>query len=78
MPRCAAIFAANIATASPSERALLAPYWVNFHAGHHMMASVPCYRLARLHLLLRAKGLDARLEIQPGYLAVLRRAAPQR
>ncbi|WP_454712791.1 fatty acid desaturase family protein [Cupriavidus nantongensis] len=60
------------------ERALLAPYWVNYHAEHHMMASVPCYRLARLHQLLQAKGLDARLEIKPGYLAMLRVAAPQR
>ncbi|WP_335340570.1 hypothetical protein [Cupriavidus nantongensis] len=39
------------------------------------MASVPCYRLARLHQLLQARGLDARLEIKPGYLAMLRVAA---
>ncbi|WP_410170630.1 fatty acid desaturase family protein [Cupriavidus nantongensis] len=60
------------------ERALLAPYWVNYHAEHHMMASVPCYRLARLHQLLQARGLDARLEIKPGYLAMLRVAASKR
>ncbi|SCU76100.1 Fatty acid desaturase [Cupriavidus necator] len=64
--------------ASRIERALLAPYWVNYHAEHHMMASVPCYRLERMHKLLRTKGIDGKLEIKPGYLAMLRVAAPRR
>lgn len=30
-------------------------YWhMNFHIEHHMFAAVPCYRLARLHRLIRA------------------------
>ena len=29
-------------------------YWhVNFHIEHHMYAAVPCYRLGRLHKLIR-------------------------
>jgi len=29
-------------------------YWhMNFHTEHHMYAAVPCYRLARLHALIR-------------------------
>jgi fatty acid desaturase len=56
------------------ERALLAPYWVNYHAEHHMMASVPCYRLARMHKLLMADEVGSRLEVQRGYLATMKLA----
>jgi fatty acid desaturase len=58
------------------ERALLAPYWVNFHLEHHLFTQVPCWKLPRAHELLRQRGVTARMELQPGYLAVLRRAAP--
>jgi fatty acid desaturase len=57
------------------ERAFLAPYYVNYHAEHHLMLYVPCYRLPAMHRTLRAAGLDARLETAPGYRAVLRMAA---
>ena len=56
------------------ERALLAPYWVNYHVDHHLLMYVPCYNLARLHALLLAKGLGPRMEIQPNYWTVLRLA----
>ena len=28
-------------------RALVAPYWVNYHLEHHLMVFVPCWKLAR-------------------------------
>lgn len=52
-------------------RALVAPYWVNYHVEHHLLMYIPCYRLARFHDLLLAKGFRDRMELQPGYLPVL-------
>lgn len=56
------------------ERALLAPYWVNFHSEHHLFTQVPCWQLPRAHALLQRRGTTTRMEIQPGYAAVLRLA----
>jgi fatty acid desaturase len=56
------------------ERALIAPYWVNYHAEHHLFMYLPCYRLPEAHLLLAAKGLIGRMEVRPGYLDVMRLA----
>ena len=53
------------------ERALFAPYHVNYHAEHHLMLYVPCYRLPLLHRMLADKGMVARLAVQPSYLAML-------
>ncbi len=58
------------------ERALLAPYWVNYHLEHHLFTQVPCWKLPRAHALLRERGVTKRMELQPGYLSVLRRVAP--
>jgi len=55
------------------ERAFLAPYFVNYHLEHHLLVSAPCHRLRALHRLLLTRGLRERMELQPGYLAVLRR-----
>ena len=55
-------------------RALVAPYWVNYHVEHHLIMYIPCYRLARFHQLLMAKGYGDMMELQPGYLPVLRLA----
>ena len=55
-------------------RALVAPYWVNYHVEHHLLMYIPCYRLARFHRLLMAKDYGDRMELQPGYLPVLRLA----
>jgi fatty acid desaturase len=57
------------------ERALIAPYWVNYHCEHHMFMYLPCYRLPVAHKLLAGKGVTARMEVQPGYWGVLARAA---
>ena len=61
-------------------RALLAPYWVNFHSEHHLFTQLPCWQLPRAHALLQRQGTTARMEIEPGYAAVLQRAtsAPAR
>ena len=57
------------------ERALIAPYWVNYHCEHHMFTHIPCWHLAKAHRLLAGKGVTQRMEVQPGYRAVLRLAA---
>jgi fatty acid desaturase len=56
------------------ERALVAPYWVNFHAEHHLFMYLPCYRLVEAHRLLNGKGLITRVEVSPGYLDILKLA----
>jgi fatty acid desaturase len=57
------------------ERALLAPYRVNYHLEHHLFTQVPCWKLPDAHALLQQRGITARMEVQPGYARVLRLAA---
>ncbi len=56
------------------ERALVAPYFVNYHLEHHLMFYVPCYNLPRLHRILMAGPLGARMEVRRGYRSVMRLA----
>lgn len=56
------------------ERALLAPYWVNFHLEHHLLVSCPCYKLERAHALLIERGFGPQMELKPGYVAMLKHA----
>ena len=56
------------------ERALIAPYYVNYHLEHHLLAYVPCYNLPRVHEILMRGPLAAHMEIQPGYSAIMRMA----
>jgi fatty acid desaturase len=56
-------------------RALLAPYWVNYHVDHHLMMYVPCYNLPKLHALLLEKGFGPKMEIRHGYREVLSMAS---
>ena len=60
--------------ANPLERLLLAPYWVNYQLEHHLFVFVPCWRLPAAHRALLAAGRKDDMELQPGYLAVLRLA----
>jgi fatty acid desaturase len=60
--------------ASWFERAVIAPYWVNYHVDHHLLMYVPCYNLPKLHALLLAKGYGPKMEIRTGYLSVLKLA----
>jgi fatty acid desaturase len=63
---------ARTTLAGPIERLLIAPYWVNYHAEHHLFTYLPCYRLPGAHRLLVQKGLIDRMEVRPGYLDVMR------
>ncbi len=50
-------------------RATVAPINVNYHIEHHVMASVPYFRLPLMHRMLRER---AAVPEPPGYLEVLR------
>ncbi len=50
-------------------RATVAPMRVHFHIEHHVMASVPYYRLKTMHRILRQRGL---VQSPPGYWDVLK------
>ncbi len=54
------------------ERALIAPYYVNYHGEHHMVMHVPCWNLPRASRLLAQGGVTGRMVTAPGYLSVLR------
>ena len=70
-----ALRAARTTRAAWWERALIAPYWVNFHGEHHLFMHLPCWSLPKAHRLLEAKGVTARMEVRPGYRDVLRTAS---
>ena len=53
-------------------RATVAPYWVNYHAEHHLFMGVPCYRLPAVHAMLGRQGKHEAMTIAPDYRAVLR------
>ena len=57
------------------ERALFAPYWVNYHVDHHLLFYVPCYNLPGLHAMLLEKGFGPKMEIRQNYADVLRLAS---
>jgi fatty acid desaturase len=57
------------------ERALLAPYWVNYHCEHHMFMHVPCYHLPKVRRHLKAKGVTDRMLGARGYVEVLKAAS---
>src|SRR6201996_9026335 len=60
--------------ASLLERMFIAPYFVNYHLEHHLMFYVPCYNLPKLHDVLMHGPHAERMEVQRGYLSVLRLA----
>lgn len=66
---------ARTTLANPIERALLAPYWVNYHCEHHMFMGVPCHNLPRVHAKLKAQGVLDRMLTAPSYRAVLAQAS---
>ena len=66
---------ARTTSANWIERALIAPYHVNFHAEHHLFMHMPCWNLPRAHRLLVAKGRTGGMLTAPGYLAVLKAAS---
>lgn len=60
--------------AGPVLRLLLAPYWVNYHLEHHLLLSLPCWKLPAAHRVLIAKGLREKMEVRDSYAEVLRMA----
>jgi fatty acid desaturase len=60
------------------ERLLLAPNRVNYHLEHHLLMTVPFYRLPRMHRMLRERGALEGALVERGYLPLLRRAASRR
>ncbi len=60
------------------ERLFIAPYWVAYHGEHHMFMYVPCYRLAIMHRLLEAKGHTQEMDVERGYVRVLKTASAGR
>jgi fatty acid desaturase len=65
---------ARTTLAGPIERLLIAPYWVNYHAEHHLFMYLPCYRPPKAHRLLAEKGRIELMVARPGYLEVMRLA----
>ena len=61
--------------ANPLERALLAPYWVNYHCEHHMFMGVPCYHLPRVQQRLKAQGVLRAMLTAPSYRELLAQAS---
>lgn len=61
--------------ANPLERLFIAPNRVNFHLEHHLIMTVPHYKLPRFHRLLRERGVLERACVANGYAQVLRNAA---
>lgn len=57
---------------NPLERLFIAPHRVNYHLEHHMLASVPIYRLKELHNILIQKGYYDGVSFQRGYINLLR------
>lgn len=61
--------------ANPLARLTVAPHHVNFHLEHHLIPTVPHYRLVALHRLLVARGAYDDAIRATGYAEVLRLAA---
>jgi fatty acid desaturase len=53
-------------------RLTVAPLAVNFHLEHHLLISVPFFRLPALHRLLAERGALTETSVAPSYAAVLR------
>ncbi|MCY1447736.1 Fatty acid desaturase [compost metagenome] len=49
-------------------RSFVAPIHVNYHMEHHLMASVPYFKLPRMHGLLRDRG---HVPAPPSYFEVI-------
>jgi fatty acid desaturase len=69
---------ARTTLASPLERLFIAPYWVHYHAEHHLFMHLPCWSLPKAHALLQERGYGPRMAVAPSYGAVLADAAPTR
>ncbi len=65
--------------AGPLQRLLIAPHCVSYHLEHHLLPSVPIYRLRALHVKLKARGFFAGFDcLRPHYLEIIRRCISAR
>lgn len=55
------------------ERFMVAPYWMNYHAEHHLLPSVPAPRLKELHKRLEQRDDIPPVLVRPSYSHALRR-----
>ena len=53
-------------------RLLVCPHRINYHLEHHLLPSVPIYRLRAMHALLRANGSYRDVPPSTGYRALFR------
>jgi fatty acid desaturase len=54
------------------QRLLLCPHDLNYHVEHHFLASVPIYRLRKMHGFLQDRGFYSDTHFPKGYLTMLR------
>jgi fatty acid desaturase len=60
--------------AGPLQRLFIAPHGVSYHLEHHLLPSVPIYRLRGLHGLLKARGFfDGYDCLRRTYIDIIRR-----
>ncbi len=60
-------------------RTTVAPHYVNYHLEHHLLMTVPCYHLPKMHRLIRSRVPLSEIAYAPNYRSVLRgiRLAPE-
>ena len=56
------------------ERLFVAPHYVNYHAEHHLMMTVPPYNLPKMHNILLRKGFFKKGPLEKGYISLIRKA----
>jgi fatty acid desaturase len=59
------------------DRLFIAPFSISYHLEHHLLASVPIYRLRKLHHLLLSKGFYTGTDFPRGYINLLRQVSYQ-
>ena len=57
------------------ERMLFAPHYVNYHAEHHMLMTVPPYNLRTMHAMIKERGFFEKGVLEPNYLRIVKLAA---
>jgi len=58
--------------AGPIARLVFCPHHINYHLEHHLLASVPIYRLRTLHDVLKRRGFYDGVEFPRSYWQLLR------
>lgn len=56
------------------ERLLFAPHYVNYHAEHHLLMTVPPYNLPRMHRLIMDRGYYKNGLLEENYQAIVKLA----